>query len=231
MGDLITAPPKFTLLDGEVCRERVLTNQDESAYLQAAEPLMRSVAAIMLDCGLRPDEVYRLKWQENYRDDHVIVHTGKTKAARRSIPVTRRVAALLEMRPVGDGNPWIFPARTKTGHIDQSSLKTLHRKAIKASGVAPFVLYELRHTCLTRWARYLDPFTLKKLAGHESLETTMKYIHLNESESAARLKNAREKLNQDAVEEFINLGMDERGGHSIGHSPLIAKVDQMGTGN
>lgn len=63
----------------------------------------------------------------------------------------------------------------------------------------PFVIYDLRHTCLTRWARYLDPFTLKDLAGHESLETTMKYIHLNEQETAERLQEVRERLDTNAL--------------------------------
>lgn len=63
------------------------------------------------------------------------------------------------------------------------------------------MLYDLRHTCLTQWAKYLDTFAVKKLAGHESLETTMKYIHLNESESEIRLKAVRDKLSQDEWEE------------------------------
>jgi integrase len=92
---------------------------------------------------------------------------------------------------------WIFPASTKSGHINQSSIKKHHWKAIKTSGVARFVPYDLRHTCLTRWAKYLDPFTLKRLAGHESLETTMKYIHLNEADSEARLREARKKIESE----------------------------------
>lgn len=113
-GDLITAPPRIALLDGELCRERVLTHWEEEAYLKAAEPLLRGVATIMLDCGLRPDEVYRLAWQENYREGRIVIHTGKTKAARRSVPVTHRVIALLEMRRVGEETGWIFAAPTKT---------------------------------------------------------------------------------------------------------------------
>jgi hypothetical protein len=101
--------------------------------------------------------------------------------------VTRRVAALVQMRLNDDETDWIFPARTNSGTINQSSIKRQHLRALKDSGVAPFVPYDLRHTCLKRWARYLDPLTLKKLAGHESLETTMKYIiHLNQAESEAR---------------------------------------------
>ena len=193
-GTLELTPPEVTLLDGENVRERVLKAEEEYAYLDAAPPLLRMFATTMIDCGLRPDEVYRLRWDENYRDGRIIIHKGKTKAARRSVPVTPRLAALLEMRSADRASEWIFPAATKTGHIDQSSIKKQHANALRTSGVSRFVPYDLRHTCLTRWAKYLDPFTLKKLAGHESLTTTMRYIHLNESETEGRLAYARLQL-------------------------------------
>jgi integrase len=199
-GDLPTAPPEITLNKGEKNRERVLNAEEETAYLSVAEPLVRSVATIMLDCALRPDEVYRLRWRENYRDGRITIHEGKTRAARRSVPVTPRVAAIMEMRRAGNISPWIFPAPTKAGHIDQSSIKKAHLRALKASEVSPFVIYDLRHTCLTRWARYMDPFTLKKLAGHESLETTMRYVHLNERDSDAKLLDTRDKLARESVQ-------------------------------
>ena len=133
--------------------------------MSAAEPLLRVVAAIILDCGLRPDEVYRLRWYENHRDGRIVIHTGKTKAARRSIPVSPRMAALLEMWRTDHRGRWVFPAPTKSDRIDQSSIQKQHRNAIKLSGVTRFVPYDVRHTCPTRWARYLDPFTLKKLGS------------------------------------------------------------------
>ena len=42
-----------------------------------------------------------------------------------------------------------FPAPTRTGHIEKSSLRKQHRKAIKLAKLEPFNLYTLRHTCLT----------------------------------------------------------------------------------
>ncbi len=47
---------------------------------------------------------------------------------------------------------WIFAAPTKSGHIDRSTIAKQHTAAVKASRVEPFVIYSLRHTCLTRWA-------------------------------------------------------------------------------
>jgi integrase len=79
-----------------------------------------------------------------------------------------------------------------------------HAAAIKAAEVDTFVIYALRHTCLTRWAELpeMDPFTLKKLAGHARIETTMRYIHMNDD----RPRKALEKL------------WSAQGGHKTGHS-------------
>jgi integrase len=76
-----------------------------------------------------------------------------------------------------------FGCTFKKRAMGQSTVKKAHLRALKLSKVAPFVLYDLRLTCLTRRAQYLDAFTLRELAGHESLRTTMKYVHLNERDS------------------------------------------------
>lgn len=199
---VLTAVPKIRLLQGERCRERVLSQFEEAAYLNAADPQLRTVATIILSCGLRPDEVYRLRWDENVKDGQLIVYKGKSKAARRAIPMSPPRMLDAWRNESGASNGWVFPAPTKTGHIDLSSLKKAHRKAVVKSGVETFVLYDLRHTCLTRWAKYLDPATLKKLAGHESLATTMRYIHLNETETAKRLTEARQRITQEQCEEL-----------------------------
>src|SRR5947208_8175130 len=63
-----------------------------------------------------------------------------------------------------------------------ASVKKQHAAAIEVSAVQPFVLYTLRHTCLTRWAKYMDPFTLHVLAGHTDMNTTdRKSTRLNSS--------------------------------------------------
>ena len=59
---------------------------------------------------------------------------------------------------------WVFPAPTRTGHIEKSSLRKQHRRAIAVAKLELFNLYTLRHTCLTRWAAYMDPYTLAYLA-------------------------------------------------------------------
>lgn len=59
--------------------------------------LLRDVTTVLIDCGLRPEECFRLQW-EHVRDGAVHVPFGKTENARRTIPLTPRAAAVLERR-------------------------------------------------------------------------------------------------------------------------------------
>jgi integrase len=86
-------------------------------------------------------------------------------------------------------------------------LKKQHAKACKLAGLAPFVPYTFRHTCLTRWASILDPYTLAYLAGHSDFGTTKRYVHPN-------LNTAREAFER---------ARQAQGGHKIGHSAEQAK--------
>jgi integrase len=163
--------------------------------------LLRDVVTVLLDCGLRPEECYRLKW-ENVRDGAVEVFKGKGKASRRRVPASARLLAILEMRKTSAESDWVFPSTTRSGHIESSTFKKHHQAALTASEVSPFVIYDLRHTCLTRWAKTMDPFTLMKLAGHADLNTTMRYVHLNDDDVRAAMEKAEVA----------------KGGHKIGHS-------------
>jgi integrase len=176
--DLAIPLPKVRLQGGENRRERVVSPDEEILYLGASEPLLRDVALVLFDCGLRPEEAYSLKWSY-IRDGNVQNYEGKTARARRSIPATPRVMEMLEQRFISADSEWIFAAPTKTGRIDRSSVAKQHAAAQKKSKVEPFVIYSLRHTCLTRWAESgMNPYELMRRAGHADLATTMRYIHM-----------------------------------------------------
>jgi integrase len=98
---------------------------------QYADPaLLRDVATILLDCALRAEECFRLR-AENVADGKLEIHFGKTENARRRIPITARVKATLDMRlSKANGSAWVFPSQTRSGHIEPSSLKKQHPKAI-----------------------------------------------------------------------------------------------------
>jgi len=101
--------PKVRMLPGESHRERVITPEEEARYLAAANPLLLEVATVLVDTGLRPEECYRLLWDSitwvNGRNGALIVTHGKTKAARRVLPMTPRVRRILEARWNANGRP------------------------------------------------------------------------------------------------------------------------------
>lgn len=181
--------PKISRMPGEVRRDRVLDHGEEQAYLNVAKQPLHDVATLILEGGFRPEEIFRMRWEDvNFRPaekahyGYVHVPTGKTKYALRNVSMTARVRALLEFRHEQQAKQaklaevWVFPAPTKSGRVE--SLKSQHRAALKASGVKPFVLYSLRHTMLTRLGEAMaDPFAIQKIAGHSSIEISTRYVH------------------------------------------------------
>ena len=212
--------PKIQLLPGERHRERVVTRAEEAAYLAAAPPLLGDVATVLADTGLRPDECYRLRWEEitwtNGRNGTLIVTHGKTAAARRVLPLTPRVRLVLEgrwNRALKPGEGFIWPAPTLCGHVDRSSLIKQHARTFstinaeaKNTGKQPFkpwVLYAFRHTFLTRLGESgCDAWTLARVAGHSSVSISSRYVHPSE----------------DAVFAAVS----RLGGHNSGHSENLA---------
>jgi integrase len=213
----IDTAPTFELLSGERHRETVLQPDDEAKYLAAASSLLADIATVLVDSGMRPEECFRVRWENvtwvNGRHGSILVTHGKTKAARRVLPMTPRVRAILEKRWETASKPqegWVWPAPTKSEHVEPSTLKKQHAKAIKTSKVRPFVLYTLRHTFLTRLgASGCDVWTLARIAGHSSLSMSHRYVHPSEDRV------------MDAMTTFL-------GGHKTGHSEENEVTEQVG---
>ena len=129
--------------------------------------------------------------------------------------MTGRVQALVDMwLSSTDPDGWLFPAGTKSGHIEPSSLAKQHAKALEASGVASFELYALRHTCRTRWAKWMDPFIFHRVAGHADMKTTMRYVHPSDADMDEAIAKAREA----------------RSGHTSGHTSQKEDFGAAATG-
>ena len=165
--------------------------------------LLRDVSTILIDCGIRPEECFRLRW-EHCQNDTIEITYGKTDNARRRIPVSQRVQSILDMRRGHAEGPWVFPAPTMSGHIEPSSLQGQHATACKLAKLEHFPIYTFRHTCLTRWAPFMDPWTLAYLAGHRDMSITKRYVHPQEYSTRAAMEKARVALS----------------GHNSGHSPI-----------
>ena len=219
---VLEAFPAISLLPGERHRERVVSIEEETKYLEGAPEPLKSIATLLADTGLRPEECYRLRWENinwgNGSNGTLLVTQGKTGAARRVLYLTPRVRFILETRwefACRPSDGWVWPAPTKCGHVDHSSLKKQHARAFKTASaraakrafesntkpslLKPWVLYSFRHTFLTRLGESgCDAWTLARIAGHSSIAISSRYVHPSE----------------DAVQN----AMSRLGGHKIGHS-------------
>jgi integrase len=85
----------------------------------------------------------------------------------------------------------VWPACTRSGHIEPSSLRKHHAATFKTVAeeaakhnlkpVRPFVLYSLRHTFLMRLGQSgCDVWTLARIAGHSSITISARYVHPSE---------------------------------------------------
>lgn len=179
-------PVKVELAKGENQRDRVLTDLELAAYLDACPQPWRDAARMIADEGMRPGEVFALRWSHVLLGEDgtglLRIVDGKSRAARRILPMTPGVYALLKSRHEAQGCPadgWIFPSGSREGHLTGDGAKEQHTRALRNSNVKPFVPYVLRHTALTRLGKATngDVFALARIAGHSSITITQRYVH------------------------------------------------------
>jgi integrase len=175
--------PKISLAKGERQRERVVTDDEVTKYLGKCPQPWHDAVIVMLGKGMRPGEVFPLRWENTHINGNgglICILEGKSKAARRMLPMMPEIYRTLKARHESQGFPlegWVFPSGSKSGHLQQGTAKKQHAKALKDSGVQAFEPYCLRHTALTNLGHTCDGFTLARIAGHSSISITQRYIH------------------------------------------------------
>jgi integrase len=188
--------PKISLAKGERQRERVLSDTEAQVFLAASPQPWRDVATLLLGTGMRPGEAFKLRWEHVLLNGHgglVRIAEGKSRAARRLLPMVPTVYQALNARHETQGRPqngWVFPTGSASGHLMESIAKNYHTRALdklmrahkenpeESPEIKPFEPYCLRHTALTRLAESgCDAFTLARIAGHSSITITMRYCH------------------------------------------------------
>ena len=184
-----------------------MTDDEASRYLGVCPQPWKDAATLILGTGLRPGEVFKLRWEFVPLNGHgglIQVAEGKSKAARRLLPMAPAVYTTLKSRLADQGCPsegWVFPTGAVCGHLEQGTAKTHHSRALailqkaheeeqktrekvpeekpeEHPEVEPFEPHCLRHTALTNLAAVCpDAFALAQIAGHSSIQITMRYVH------------------------------------------------------
>jgi integrase len=157
---------------------------------------------IMLDCGMRPEEVGRMEWEHvRWNENAILVPHGKSFKSRRFVGMTEWMRETLTHRKRENERlhrgmtPFVFPTRAKGGHMASFSklwARTIERCNRVRKLPDDLVLYSARHKFATQFLRNGgDLGTLSRLMGHSNIGTTQKYLHLMEAGATAAIMDKR----------------------------------------
>ena len=177
---------------------KLLTPEDIGRLFQAAQKVegwrgarLRTILEILYASGLRVSELVTLKRGSLSRDSRLITVRGKG-GRERIVPLGEPAReSLSKWLPLREANlkkhrsdrnsPWLFPARSASGHLTRDRVaKLLHDLAV-SSGIDPRLVspHVLRHAFATHLlANGADLRSLQQLLGHADISTTEIYTHV-----------------------------------------------------
>ncbi len=104
----------------------------------------------MLETGMRPDEVYRIRRDEVFIEKgYLQVTKGKTKVTRRRVYLSDKAKETLTARLKCFDGIFLFPQNDKDGEEFTRSVDYWHLKTVRRLGYK-FRLYDCRRTFATR---------------------------------------------------------------------------------
>lgn len=174
---IITAAPRIKLMK-EYGRSALIDSEAEYKLLGAAKQPLHDVLTLILDSGMRPGEVFQMRWEDIAWDRGMIfIPRGKTKLSRRYIPMSERVTKALHIRRKSATEGWVFPSDSVTGHV--TTVAKAFEEARAAAGLSKeIVLYSARHTFATKIMGATGNLSLVMRAlGHTNAQTAMIYQH------------------------------------------------------
>ncbi len=135
---------------------------------------------VLRGTGMRPSEAMSMRWEFVKFDEGIYQNPGgKTKSARRVVPLLNGSVAVLQSRHLAQGLPvqgWVFPAESKVGHTVTIG-KAFNAARDAAKLPKSLVLYTARHGALTDLANVLSVAETMMIGGHSDVRTAISYQH------------------------------------------------------
>ena len=166
----------------EESRDRFVQPEELPRLFQAiaeeADPSVRAVLLTALLTGARRTEVLTMRWDE-VSLTRAEWRIQDTKAGRpHLLPLPRALVAMLRSLPRVDGNPYVFPGQSGTGHL-QNMKRAWDRIRVKA-GIRDVRFHDLRRTVGSWLAGSGESLQLiGKILNHRDVSTTAIYARLN----------------------------------------------------
>ena len=170
---------------------KYLTFEESSALLQAVsgtnEKRDYAILMLFLNCGIRRSELVGLNLTDVYEDRIRVVGKGnKERFVYFGSSCRKAIDAYLEERSKIEltDNRALFGSRDKN-RISVTAVHRLVKKALLKAGLdsTQFSAHKLRHTAATMMlSGGVDVKTVQEVLGHENLNTTQIYTHIENTE-------------------------------------------------
>ena len=167
-------------------------SREEVARLLASTATVRERALLMTTYGggLRVSEVVRLRVGDIDAERGMLrIEQGKGRKDRYTLLGPRLLAELRHYWQVyRPAPPWLFPQRGKAAPMDPTSAQKIYYGAKRRAGITKAGgIHALRHSFATHLLEAgTDLPTLQRLLGHDSITTTMRYVHVTQQRAAAQ---------------------------------------------
>jgi len=125
-----------------------------------------------------------LKWERvNLVERWLFIDSGKTKAARRRVPLTSRVVAVLDGLKARSGVPYVFTRQRGHQPLTVGWCSHEYGRIRKLLGLPDgCVLHSLRHSFATRLGNAgCNTGDLMKICGWETPAIAVRYTHLDDA--------------------------------------------------
>ncbi|MDR1465989.1 MAG: tyrosine-type recombinase/integrase [Oscillospiraceae bacterium] len=151
-----------------------------------------AMCALMLDSGLRLNEVVSLEWGGVHVPEGYAIVNGKGNK-QRIVPLglqskkvlIRYLGALSMKHTIEDEKAALFVKDEQTP-IKQSTVESLFRKLKRKAGIPRLRPHLLRHSFATRYLENGgDVYSLQQILGHTSLDMVRRYVHQTPSKTIA----------------------------------------------
>jgi len=170
---------------------RYLTLSEAQSLLSSVDSKNKErdycILCIFLNCGLRISEIVGLNIQD-IRDDHLRVFGkgSKERIIYLNQATADAIAQYMEVRKsiAAIDNNALFLSNRRT-RISREAVHSMVKNSLKRAGLDPdkYSSHKLRHTAATLMLQSgVDVRTLQEVLGHENLNTTQIYTHIDNTE-------------------------------------------------
>ena len=154
----------------------------------------RDVLLIMLDTGMRPGEIFRMRWEHvKWEREQIFIPRSKSRKSKRYVGMTERVKAALLSRKGNVNEGWVFSStRAASGHI--GTVQKQFDRAKRSAGIPEsIVLYCARHRFSTDAMEGTgNLMAVMDAMGHSKMDVTRLYQH----PGTKQIRDAIERRNQ-----------------------------------